>query len=180
MIRVLLRTAIVGAVAGWLADRWLASRNPGQPPEPIRTVVVVDAPIGAVWRELADVEGQPRWMHDMKAVRILTGGTVGVGTRAEADVRIFGMGVVDPIAITVFEPPRRFAIRHEGQFSGEGLIELEPGADDSTTIVRWDETLVPPYLPHLSAVLLRPILARVFQADLERFRALAESGLARD
>ncbi|HEX5148808.1 MAG TPA: SRPBCC family protein [Candidatus Limnocylindrales bacterium] len=175
MIRFLLRATIVGAAVGWIADRWLASRGGGRGPEPIRSMVVIDVPIERVWRELADVEGQPRWMHDMKSVRVLTSGAIGVGTRAEADVRIFGMAVVDPIEITVFEPPTRFAIRHEGQFTGEGLIELEPGADRSTTIVRWDETLIPPYLPHLAAALLRPILERVFQLDLERLRELVEA-----
>ena len=114
-------------------------------------------------------------MRDMKAVRVLTAGPVGVGTVAEADIRIFGMEVLDPITITAFEPPRRFAIRHEGRFSGEGVIELESGVDGSATIVRWDETIVPPYLPHLGALLLAPILGGIFQADLARLRALVES-----
>jgi len=112
----------------------------------------------------------------MKAVRVLTPGTIGVGTRAEADVRIFGMSVVDPISITAFDPPRRFAIRHEGRFSGVGVIELQPRADGTTTIVRWDETIVPPYLPFVSLAILRPILEGVFQADLDRLRELVEAG----
>ncbi len=176
MIRILIRAAIAGAAVGWIVDRWLAARAAGASPAPIRSLVVIDAPIERVWHVLADVEGQPRWMRDMKAVRLLTRGAVGVGTRAEADVRIFGMQTVDPITVTAFEPPRRFAIRHEGQFSGEGVIELEPGADGSTTIARWDETIAPPYLPHLGSVLLRPILSRVFQADLDRLRELVETG----
>lgn len=178
MIRFLIRAAIVGSAVGWLADRWLASRAAGAGPARIRSLVVIDAPIERVWQELVDVEGQPRWMRDMKAVRVLTKGPIGVGTRAEADVRIFGMQTVDPITITAFEPPRRFAIRHEGQFGGEGAIELEPGADGSSTIVRWDETIVPPYVPHLWSALLGPILSRVFQADLDRLRALIETGSA--
>lgn len=178
MIRFLIRAAIVGAAVGWIMDRWLAARAAGAGPAQIRLLVVIDAPIDRVWQELADVEGQPRWMRDMRAVRILTPGAIGVGTRAEADVRIFGIQTVDPITITAFEPPRRFAIRHEGRFSGEGVIELEPGADGSTTIVRWDETIVPPYLPHLGSVLLRPILGQVFQADLDRLRELVETGSA--
>jgi len=37
---------------------------------------------------------------------------------------------------------------------------------------------VPPRLPHLTAALLRPILERVFQADLDRLRDLVETGSA--
>ena len=32
-------------------------------------MIVIDAPIERVWAELADVAGQARWMHEMKAIR---------------------------------------------------------------------------------------------------------------
>jgi hypothetical protein len=136
---------------------------------------VVRAPIERVWDVLADVEGQPRWMTDLKSVRMLTPPPIGVGARAEGDIRIFGMAALDPITITVFEPPRRFAIRHEGRFTGEGLIELAPGPQDRTTIARWAETIVAPYLPHLAGLALTPVLRRVFQRDLDNFRDLVET-----
>jgi len=166
---------IAGFAASAVLDRLLARRAAGRPPEPIRTLIVIDAPIERVWTELADIEGQPRWMREMKAVRLLTPPPPGVGTVGEADVRIFGIGVSDPVTITEWEPPRSFAIVHEGVFSGGGVIELEPGADGTTTIVRWDETIVPPVLPWLGGVIGRPVLGRIFQGDLERFRDLVEA-----
>lgn len=174
MIRRAVRVALAGAAAAWIADRWLARRAGDGTPPPIEPSVVVDAPIERVWQVLTDIEGQPRWMRDMKAVRILGSGDVGVGTRAEADVQIFGLRTLDPITITAFEPPRHFAIRHEGRFSGHGDIRLDPGVDGSTTIVRWSETIVPPWLPHLGSWLLAPVLRTVFQADLDRLRDLVE------
>jgi len=176
VIRRALRLAIIAAAVGWLIDRLLAARAGGAPADPIRTEIVLDAPIERVWEVLADVEGQPRWMDDLKSVRMLTPPPIGVGTRAEGDIRIFGMSVIDPITITDFEPPRRFAIRHEGQFSGEGLIELVPGTDAMTTVARWTETIVPPYLPHLAGIVLAPILRLVFQRDLANLRELVETG----
>lgn len=177
MIRLALRLAVLGAAAGWLTDRLLAARSGGALPVPVRTEVVVRAPIERVWEVLADVEGQPRWMTDLKSVRMLTPPPIGVGSRAEGDIRIFGMAALDPITITVFEPPRRFAIRHEGRFTGEGLIELAPGPADDTTIARWTETIVPPYLPHLGGLVLTPILRLVFQRDLDNLRELIETGV---
>jgi hypothetical protein len=114
-------------------------------------------------------------MHEMKSVRLLTPGPVRVGTRGEATVRIFGIAVTDPVEVTEFAPPHRFAIRHEGAFTGGGLITLEAGADGSTTIVRWAETLIPPVFPHLGARLQAPVLGAIFQADLERLRAIVEA-----
>lgn len=175
MIGLLLRLASLGLVAGWLVDRWLRHRAAGGPPAPFASLAVIDAPIERVWAELADVEGQPRWMHEMKSVRLLTPPPIGVGTRGEATVRILGISVTDPVEITEFEPPHRFAIRHEGAFTGGGLITLEPGADGSTTIVRWDETLIAPLMPHLWALLSQPIVGGIFQADLLRFRDLVEA-----
>lgn len=179
MIRFLLRFAIVGAVVGWIVDRYLASRANGRPPPPILATLVVRAPIGRVWDVLTDIEGQPSWMDDMKAVRILTPPPTGVGTKAEGDIRIFGIEVLDPVTITAFDRPSRFAVRHEGAFTGEGVIELESspvGAGDPTTTARWTETIVPPVFPHLGALVMTPILRSIFQRDLENLRALIETG----
>ena len=175
MIGRLLRLAVIGTIAAVGIDRWLASRRGDRSPEPIRSMIVIDAPIDRVWAELTDIEGQPRWMTEMKSVRLLTPYPIGVGTRGEAEVRILGIGVTDPVEIVEFEPPRRFAIRHEGRYAGAGVIELQAGADGRTTVLTWDESLVPPVLPELGAILQQPILGAIFQADLRRFRELLET-----
>jgi uncharacterized membrane protein len=178
VIRRLLALALAAVPVAIVLDRRLAARRGARPPAPISTLVVVDAPVERTWAVLADIPLQPEWMHDMKRVEILTPGPTGVGTRGSATVRIFGIAVTDPVEVTEFEPPRRFAIRHEGLFTGGGLITLEPGAGNATTIVRWDETLVPPILPELGALLQAPVLRAIFQADLHRFKRLVETGSA--
>jgi hypothetical protein len=109
-------------------------------------------------------------------VRLLTPPPTGVGTRGEATVRVLGLAVTDPVEVTEFEPPTRFAIRHEGTFTGGGVITLEPGADGTTTIVRWDETLIAPLMPHLWRIAAEPVLGAIFQADLGHLRDLIEAG----
>lgn len=174
VIRLVLRLGAAGLTVGWVVDRVLR-RAHGDIPRPISSMVVIDAPIERVWDEIADIDGQPRWMHEMKSVRLLTPPPTRVGTRGEATVRVFGISVTDPVEVTEFAPPHRFAIRHEGAFTGSGRITLASGADGTTTIVRWDETLVPPILPRLGARLQAPVLGAIFQADLERFRAICEA-----
>jgi uncharacterized membrane protein len=178
VIRPLIRLGLAAVGAGWAIDRGLRARADGAPPAPIASLVVVDAPIERVWAVLADIEGQPRWMHDMKSVRVTTPPPTGVGTRGVSTVRVFGIAVSDPVTITEFEPPSRFALRHEGTVSGSGVITLEPGADGTTTIVRWDERLIVPALPHLGAEVLARVFGPIFQADLFRLRDLVESGAA--
>jgi uncharacterized protein YndB with AHSA1/START domain len=178
MIRRLLVLALIVAAKAVAWDRILAARRGSRPPTPMRMLVVVDAPIEETWAVVADIPLQPEWMHEMKRVTITTPGPAGVGTRGEATVRIFGIGVTDPVEITEFDPPVRFAIRHEGLFTGGGLITLEAGADGTTTIVRWEETLIPPILPELGALIQAPILQGIFQADLHRLKRLVETGSA--
>jgi len=175
LARGILRLAYLGLVGGFLLDRFLRWRSAGSDPVPIRSLVVIDAPIDRVWDVVADIDGQPRWMPDLTSVRLVTPGPVRVGTRAVGSVRILGITTADPVTVTAFDRPSRFAIRHEGAFTGHGTITLGAGADGTTTIVRWEETLVAPFLAHAVGLLLRPILAGIFQADLFRLRDLVEA-----
>jgi hypothetical protein len=178
MRRILSLTALAAAAIpiAFIVDRALARRRGARPPEPLRMLVVVDAPIEETWRVLADIGLQPAWMQEMKEVRITTPGPTRVGTRGEATVRIFGISVTDPVEVVGFDAPTRFEIRHEGVFTGGGVITLEAGAANTTTIVRWAETLVPPFLPELGALAQAPVLREIFQADLHHFARLVASG----
>lgn len=178
MIRRTLATALGGLSAALLIDHWLgglsvdAEGRPIRPP--IRSRIEIDAPIGEVWERLADIERQPDWMADMKSVRLTTTGPVGLGTRGEARIRVLGIAVHDPVEIVEFAPPHRFAVRHDGRFSGSGLITLDTLDGGRRTRVVWTESLVPPFLPNLASLVQAPILGRIFQADLERLKLLIE------
>jgi uncharacterized membrane protein len=176
LVVALIRLASVAAFAAATADQFLRRRRGEAPPEPLRMVAVIDAPIERVWAIVSDIEGQPVWMHDMRRVTMLTDPPVGVGSRGLATVRMLGMQVTDPVTITEWQPPTRFAIRHEGLWAGGGVITLESGVDGTTTVVRWAETLRAPVLPELASFVQAPVFRAVFQADLERLKRLVETG----
>ena len=176
LLRLVIRLAPFAVSAAWLADRWLHDRVAGASPRPIHTFVAVDAPIERVWAILSDIERQPEWMHDLKSVRLATPPPVGAGTRAVGRVRVMGISVEDPVEVTAFEPPTHFAIRHKGLIRGGGDIRLAPGADGTSTVVTWDETLIPPLLPHLGAFVLGLTFEPIFRRDLERLAWIVEGG----
>ncbi|MFZ9702737.1 MAG: SRPBCC family protein [Candidatus Limnocylindrus sp.] len=135
--------------------------------------IVIDAPLQRVWEVASDVQRQPEWMHEMKRVEMLTPGPVRVGSRGRATVRIFGISTTDDVVITRLEPPHAFGIRHEGRFTGEGLLEF--GAEgDQRTMIRWMEYLRPPLFPMLGGLIQRPILRRIFQSDLRTLKEILE------
>lgn len=173
LIRRTARLAALTGLAAWVLDRWLRDQALGVAPPPIRTSISVAAPIERVWAILADIEGQPAWMHDLKDVEVISAGPIGVGTRATGRVQVFGIGVEDPIEITAFEAPVHFAIRHDGLVKGTGDLRLAV-EDDGSTLVTWDETLVPPALPYLGGLLIAMVFRPIFQRDLERLAGLAE------
>ncbi len=165
-----------GVAATIAAERWVGSIvASGEGPDPeMKMAIAIDAPIAEVWAAIADLERQPVWMHEMKTVHVVTPGPLRVGTRGEAEVRVFLVGVVDTVEVDVLEPPVRFGIRHVGTYSGSGLITLE-AIDAGRTLLRWDERLVPPFLPNIGQLLQKPIMGGIFQADLERLKEMVEA-----
>jgi uncharacterized membrane protein len=181
MNRLSVRLALLGVIVVVKAialDRIIGLWRSGEGPAPMRMMEVVDAPIERVWEVVADIPLQVEWMREMKSVTVTPAGPARVGTKGEATVRILGISVSDEVEVTVVDPPHAYAIRHNGLFQGGGVITLEAGADGTTTIVRWAETLIPPCLPNLLGILQAPVLQRIFQDDLRRLKALIETGSA--
>ena len=141
--------------------RWIASSPPGAAAPPGRSGCSTSStpPSSATWAVVADIPLQPALDARDEAgpppdARARSGRDARRGDRPHPRHRRRPTRSRSPS----FEPPTRFAIRHEGLFSGDGVITLEPGADGTTTIVRWDETLVPPFLPELGALAPGPVL----------------------
>ncbi|HEX5466547.1 MAG TPA: SRPBCC family protein [Candidatus Limnocylindrales bacterium] len=150
----------------------------------VTRAIRIEAPGEVVWDVLADIPGQPRWMRDLKSVRLTTPGPVGVGTRALGRVRMFGLTADDHIEIDAFEPGRHFGLIHRGRFAGRGDLRLRE--EGRATIVTWREELAPDLgrlgLPAALAAswrLVDPVfglvLDVVFRSDLHRLRRLIES-----
>jgi len=145
----------------------------------IRMSMEVDAPIETVWEVVADVGRQPEWMAEMSDLRMMTDPPLGVGSRGEATVTVAGISTTDPVTVSVFQPPRRYGIVHEGRISGDGLIALAARAVGGPTIVEWEERLFPPVFPYVGAAVMRPVLRRIFQGDLERLATMVAAERAR-
>jgi uncharacterized protein YndB with AHSA1/START domain len=174
--------ALAGFVVGMtgLADLILARLARAGAYDPtIRMSTEVDAPIEVVWEVVADVDRQPEWMEEMSELRMLTDPPLGVGSRGEATVTIAGFSTTDPVTVTEFAPPRRYAIAHEGRIRGDGLIALVSRAAGGPTIVAWEERLFPPVFPYVGGAVMRPVLRRIFQGDLERLAAMVAAERAR-
>jgi len=152
--RVLLLGRRLGAAVA--AERWLGSLIRGEGPDPVmKMAIAIDAPmrrsgssLGHRRSHLGCTRCSPWSPHP---------GPVGIGTRGEADVRIFLIGVVDPVEIDVYDPPVAFGIRHVGVFAGSGRSPWSAGRESHPVagMSAWS-----PAAPESRPAVQKPILAR--------------------
>jgi carbon monoxide dehydrogenase subunit G len=126
-----------------------------------------------VWAVLVDWERQADWMLDADRVEVVSAAREGVGVRLAVRTRLFGVAAfTEPMEVTVWDPPRRLAIRHGSLVTGTGvwdLVQLEGG-----TAFRWSEDvrLRAPVVGELAARLYRPVMSALMgraQRSLRRY-----------
>jgi uncharacterized protein YndB with AHSA1/START domain len=142
----------------------------------IVTSIRIRRPVETVWPYLVDWERLDRWMREARGFRVISAAREGVGVEAEARIRIAGITTRDRVRVIRWEPPRILEIAHLGWVKGTGFMELSP--TDRGCSLFWRERLVPPWGPAglLGMRIVRPMMRRIFQGDLEELRRLVEAG----
>ena len=143
--------------------------------------IAIHAPPEVVWTHLEDIASHTDWMADAVSIDFLTARRRGVGTRFACRTRVGILRTTDVMEITEWSPPRVMGVRHSGAVSGEGCFELHPtGPADESTAMVWHERLHFPWWMGgpLGATLARPVLRRIWQANLARFGQQVESAAA--
>ena len=137
----------------------------------------MEVPPGDVWRVLADLEHQGRWMVDVRTIEVVTAQNVGAGTVLRVTSELFGLPVVrDVMEVTAWQRPSRMEVVHRGQFSGTGSFVLEPIAGG--TLFTWTEDFRSPlrFVGEAAfSLFVRPHLRRVFARSVANLGLLAEA-----
>ena len=100
----------------------------------------------------------------------------GAGTVMMVATRVGPFRLTDRIKVTVWEPPHRIVIEHQGLVTGVG--EFQVSAIAGATRFTWSEELrFPLYLGgQLTALVIRPFLATIWRRSLFRLKKLLEVG----
>jgi uncharacterized protein YndB with AHSA1/START domain len=140
-----------------------------------RVATHIDAPPERVWSLLADWESSAEWMVDATTVEVLNEQREGAGTRVRAVTRIAGVPLTDVMTVTVWEPPSRLEVVHEGwPIRGPAWFALAPEAGG--TRFEWIEDLQAPLGPlgQVGGRVLRAPIERVLRRSLVKLKRLAE------
>ncbi len=141
----------------------------------VRGEVEVAAPIEVTWEALADVASHVDWMADAESITFVSDAHEGVGTIFECRTKVGPLTTLDKMTVTEWVKPTRFRVDHRGIVTGSGVFELATIAP-SLTRVSWTEDLrFPLFLGHaLGAFVAKPVLRRVWKANLLRFAGVVE------
>lgn len=134
-----------------------------------RVEAIFGADSDRVWSAIADISTHVEWMGDAEAITFTSPRRTGVGTTFDCETRVGPFRLTDRMEVTEWEPGVAMAIRHVGVVTGEGRFSLEPLGPHRTRF-RWDEELWFPWWMGgpLGVVLSRPVLRRVWRANLSR------------
>ena len=130
-----------------------------------------------VWQTVESIESHVKWMADAESITFATDHHAGVGTEFDCLTRVGPFTTVDRMRVTEWEPQRVMGIEHRGVVTGSGRFTLR-AAPAGITEFCWDEELrFPAWLGGaIGERAGRPVLMRIWRANLRRLRALAEAG----
>lgn len=140
----------------------------------IAVTVEIEAPLDFVWARLSDLSSHSEWMSDAASISFLTEQRRGEGVRMRAPTRVGMFRISDLMEINEWVEGRRIGVLHLGPVGGWGRFDLSDRPPRRW--LTWTEHLRFPW--YLGGVLAerssRPVLRRIFKANLTRFRDRVE------
>ncbi|HEX2039438.1 MAG TPA: SRPBCC family protein [Acidimicrobiales bacterium] len=133
----------------------------------VRVGIVIDAPPAAVWSAVRDVRSHVAWMSDAESI------TVTSPTTFDCVTRVGPFRLVDRMEIVEWDEGRAMGIRHVGLVRGEGRFALRRTWRGRTRFT-WEEWLRLPWWMGgpLGALVAKPVLRRIWRANLRRLAVL--------
>ena len=135
------------------------------------------APREKVFAAMVDLRSQEKWILGTRLFGL--SGPVDVpevGSRLAALTGVAGIGVLDLMVVTQYEPPVRWETEHVGAFRGRGVFAVESVPSGSRAV--WVEEIELPFglLGRLGWVLVRPATRWGLHRSLRRLARGVESG----
>lgn len=121
-----------------------------------------------VWSALADLGSHAEWMRDAESIVFLTDQREGVGTRMEVETVVGPLRTLDKMEVVGWEEGLSIEVVHTGLVTGRGTLAAL--AEDTGTLVTWDETLTFPWYlgGPVTAFFAKPVLGAIWRGNLKR------------
>lgn len=127
---------------------------------------------------MVDLAAQERWMIATRLYPVESGAPVPlVGSRVAAFTGVGGLGLLDTMTVTAYEPPRRWVVAKDGALlRGVGTMAVQPIAGGCRA--SWTNELTLPYgmLGRLMFLVAGPIARAALRACLRRLARQLQAG----
>lgn len=143
----------------------------------VESSIIIDRPIDAVFAYLADYRNDPAWRAEVRELRYLSDGAVGVGTHAMETSILWGRRVTTESVITAYEPNLRVDFDYvAGPFRvrGSRRFEAVEGGTRVTSELEWRPTS---RVGRMVAPMMRRGYQRMLDRYLLRVRAILEEAV---
>ena len=142
----------------------------------IHLCTTIGATVERVWWTVEDISTHTEWMADAESITFVSDQRSGIGTEFDCLTRVGPLSTVDRMRITEWEPEAVMGIEHRGLVTGSGRFTLRSTGAGLTEFC-WDEDL---HFPIWMGGAIgertgRPVLLRIWRANLARLRTLAEA-----
>lgn len=146
----------------------------------VRSSTVINRPLDAVFAYVADYRNDPQWRSEVREMRYVPEGDMGLGTRVIETSVLVGRRVVTESVITAFEANRRVDFESiSGPFRVRGMRAVEP-AGEATRVTSQLEWLPTSRVGRLIAPLMERSYQRTLNRYLVRLRTILEVERAPD
>ncbi len=136
--------------------------------------ISITAPAETVFAAATNWEEQHRWVFATRARADKKEGK-GVGSSIWAFTGIFGIGFIDTMTITAWQPPYICDITHTGKVvHGTGSFHIT--VDKADSVFTWSEQLELPFgrLNPIAWVVVRPLSRWALRVTLRRFQKIVQ------
>jgi hypothetical protein len=142
----------------------------------ISVSTVILASTADVWRAIEHIETHTEWMTDAVSIEFRTEEHAGVGAEFDCLTRVGPLRTTDRFVVTRWEPGAAMGISHRGAVTGDGELTLTEWGDGATRC-SWTERLRFPWwlAGRVGEHAGRPVLRRIWRANLERLRSNVEA-----
>jgi carbon monoxide dehydrogenase subunit G len=142
----------------------------------IHLCTTIGASADVVWRAIEDIETHTEWMADAESITFRSSQRQGVGTEFECVTRVGPLTTTDVMRITDWKVGSAMGIEHRGLVTGSGRFTLAAVGLHLTEFCWTEELHFPARLGGpLGARLGKPVLERIWRANLARLRTHAEA-----
>ena len=103
--------------------------------------ITINKPVDVVWKFFTDINSNMKWRSDLKEVKQLTPGAVGVGTRFSEVSEFMGQKMESPQEITAFDVNKKFGLKSiGGPIPFSGAFNFEPAGNGTKISVQFEFT----------------------------------------